>query len=749
MLLMYIILGPIPCSLILALPSSYQLESFALTRIPLVIFTTWSTLQICIGLLAGMIGQFSLGFVLLLESIIFLVGIVILYPHRSLFSSEVKKYFYQKGKLSKFELLILGSLLFATCALLEQLTTHPVIDYDSLWYHLPTMARWYQEGQFVRLPEFMSSGVLANDQITYYPYNWEVLCTLFFMPFKEDFFIAFPNLIAWLMLGLAIYSFSINLNINRFYGIAFAALVLLMPLIMQHVNSLHIDLPFTTFFMISLCFAIAYHKTHFTEDLVVFVSSLCMLLGIKTSAVACVGIPILILIALESKKLFFHQKNSSTSSHQYPSKTDSAPFKKYDLRKARLFISFLVVFISLYVGGFWYVKNLVDIGNPLGNIKIQIANTILFSGSLDLKHLNPTSLIYLFKINNFNHWMIFLVQSVVRLQIPFIVMICLAFVMPLVIFRKRDSAQLRLIIGFLVLLFGTGYLYWKTPYTGTDNLPTGPITSYVGQQMRFAMTFLALLGANAAIAATNLKVSKNAIVIIVLTSSIAGILSIKVFEIMQISTAFQGKIGWASKILDDFRVDPSGSVRQIFSILGNEIISGVIYLFLYVIFIYLMFWCFKRVAQGISVFPNYDIISLHSKKVLIIVVLAVTITSYAAREKRDLNRQEVYGNIYQYISTNTKQPETIGYLYSQRSYLLYGKNWQQKILYTPPRSAELATWLQDLKSKQISTVAIGPLEDQFGWHDKPEIQWLQNDKGAFVKVFGQDPEKGYVLYRPK
>jgi hypothetical protein len=57
--------------------------------------------------------------------------------------------------------------------------------------------------------------------------------------------------------------------------------------------------------------------------------------------------------------------------------------------------------------------------------------------------------------------------------------------------------------------------------------------------------------------------------------------------------------------------------------------------------------------------------------------------------------------------------------------------------------------LQDLKSKQISTVAIGPLEDQFGWHDKPEIQWLQNDKGAFVKVFGQDPEKGYVLYRPK
>jgi hypothetical protein len=747
-LLIYIILGPIPCSLILALPSSYRLENLTITRIPLVIFTSWSTLQICIGLLAGTVGQFSLNLILLWESILFVFGIAILCLHKNTIFSDAKKYLNQHEKLSKFELLILGTLLFTTCVLLEQLTTHPIIDYDSLWYHLPTMARWYQEGIFIRLPEFMSSGTLINDQITYYPYNWEILCTLFFMPFQEDFLISLPNLLAWLALGLAIYYFAINLNIDRFYGIAFASIVLMIPLIMQNINSLHIDLPFATFFMISLCFAITYYKTHFTEDLVIFVSSLCMLLGVKASAIAYISIPILILLVLESRRLLFYKKSTIYSSHNHILRNNIESSKEINLKKARLLISFLIFIGSLYMGGFWYFKNLIDKGNPLGNIKIQIANIVLFSGSLDLKELDPTSLIYLFKINNFNHWMIFIIQSLVRLQIPFIAMMLLVFIIPFAILKKRELVRFKLIFSSLALLLSTGYLYCKSPYTGS-NLPNGPITSHVGQQLRYAISFLALLGVNAAIVATILQFPRNPLLIIVLISGIAGILSITVIETMQISSAFQGKMGWASKVLDDIRVDPSGSVRYIFSILGNEIITGVIYIFLYIIFICFMFWCFNRIAKGIPVFPSYDTFSQHSKKALIVFILVITLASYAARDKRDIKRQEVYGNIYQYIATNLKPAEAVGYLYSQRSYLLYGKNWQQRVLYAPPQSKDLAKWSQDLKDKHISAVAIGPLEEQLGWRDKPEIPWLQNPQGSFTKVFGQDPEKGYTIYRHK
>ncbi len=747
-LLVCIVSGPIPCSLILALPSSCQLQNHTSTRILLVLFTTWSILQICIGLLAGMISQLHLGFILLLEAAIFLFGIIILHTHKSLIFSDLKKYLPRKEKLTKFEFFILGSLLFATCILLEQLTTHPIIDYDSLWYHLPTMARWYQEGTFIRLAEFTSSGSVGADQVTYYPYNWEVLCILFFMPFQEDFLIALPNLLAWLMFGLAIYFFSINLGVERIYGIAFAALVLMIPLIMQHVNSMHIDLPFATFFMISLCFAISYHKTRFNEDLVFFGASLCLLLGIKASAVAYVIIPISMLLIIEIKRYIFNDKRCIPSNQNKSLTEDSSSYStKYKFQRVRLLVLFLIAFGSLYLGGFWYLKNLIDISNPLGNVKIQIGNMILFPGSIDLKELNLTSLMYLFEINNLNHWIIFILQFIVRLQLPFVVMIFQLFMIPFIVLTNKGKIWLRVIIGSLVLLFSTGYLYWKTPYTGTSTLPTGPITSYVGQQVRFAMTFFALLGVNASIVATNLQIPRNVVVIVVLASSILGVLSITVFELMQISSAFQGKVGWASKILDDFRINPSESVRQIFGILGNDAINLVIYIFLYVIFICIMVWFFKRMTRRIPVFPNYDVLSQHSKKLVIISILAIALISYTARDKREMKRQEIYGNIYQYISTDVKQVETIGYVYSHRSYLFYGKNWQQKVLYLPSDSTNLSKWLHNLKNKQIGVIATGPLEEQFGWRDRPEIPWLQNTKGEFVKVFGQDPEHGFVFYR--
>ena len=53
-----------------------------------------------------------------------------------------------RGSLSKWELLVVGSTTTAGLIVTGRTLLRPIIDWDSLWYHLPNMAIWYQTGSF-------------------------------------------------------------------------------------------------------------------------------------------------------------------------------------------------------------------------------------------------------------------------------------------------------------------------------------------------------------------------------------------------------------------------------------------------------------------------------------------------------------------------------------------------------------------------------------------------------------------------
>src|SRR5439155_1212272 len=188
-----IVVGPLPFCLTLP-----PIEPRSAARVLLAVLVTWCLFQACVGLALGAAGWLSLGGVLPCEATAFFLGLAVPAARRrlALFRIPPPRFIWPEHALV-FAFGVLG------LTLLIRLATTPITDHDSLAYHLPAMAGWYQAHALVTPGPVGASRYAA--QVGRYPFDWEVLCTLFLLPFREDFLVAFPNLIAWLIFGLATY----------------------------------------------------------------------------------------------------------------------------------------------------------------------------------------------------------------------------------------------------------------------------------------------------------------------------------------------------------------------------------------------------------------------------------------------------------------------------------------------------------------------------------------------------------------
>src|SRR5438132_9287804 len=130
------------------------------------------------------------------------------------------------------ELALLVVAAIMALSLLARVAMTPISDVDSLGYHLPAMATWYEHGSFVELEGFSFVGR--------YPFSWEVLSGLFVMPFREDFLVAAPNLVAWSVFGLSICVVSLELGAGRPQAMTAALLALATPIVRKQMTNLHV-----------------------------------------------------------------------------------------------------------------------------------------------------------------------------------------------------------------------------------------------------------------------------------------------------------------------------------------------------------------------------------------------------------------------------------------------------------------------------------------------------------------------------
>lgn len=737
-----IVISPVPLCLSIAFINSSerykkynknQTESLSFSKLLLIITTGWCVISTVVCLLLGILGWFNLRYVIYFDSILFLGGILIF---RYLKINKILPLYFQNivnviQSLTKTEWLILISICFVGLVLIERSVTRPLIDYDSLWYHLPNMVSWYQSSSLKMVDPI---GEIVFDQTIRYPYNWELLSTLLVLPFREDFLVTLTKVLSWFILGVSIYRISLQFGASRLYSLAASSLVLTMPFMLFNVNTMQIDIPLSAFFMASLSLAIDYSNTRKISDLGMFALCLGMLLGIKASSIIYAGLLVAIIVLKELICIVLRPNYSNPI-------LNNIKASKFNILPGIIFS-----FFSILLGFFWYIRNFLELGNPLGYVQVNLANFTVFPGLLTAKDIKASSLANLFELTNLSHWQIIGMQALVRLQLPFIAIILQIIGGLYVLITRKPHVKYLSIIGITVLLIATGWLYWNTPGSGAAGWGEGKeITAFVGNEFRYGFSFLCILGIAAAMSATLTVTHEKIILIIVSISTLTGLVTYTISEVVKTATfTKKSEILWASQFINTMVNNPNQFLDILHITVGNHIFYIGIYMFFYMGLIVLIY-CKSNVLFSIRFNINW-----HRRMIKILMsivcILILMTTSIVGRERRDMLRKEFYGDIYNFIEENIFQEEMIGYFLSQRSYLFYGKNWDRKVVYAAPNSSDsLAQWVNELQNREISVLAVGPVK--YEYKSSRELPWLEAPNGLFIRVFGEDFNRESVIYR--
>jgi hypothetical protein len=305
-------------------------------------------------------------------------------------------------------------------------------------------------------------------------------------------------------------------------------------------------------------------------------------------------------------------------------------------------------------------------------------------------------------------------------------------------------------IILMILLPSTGILYLITPYTsGTAGESIGQISPLLGFNLRYGFPFLGVLAIAAAATATKLKTRNQVVVAVVLVSSISGLTSSTIFDIIK-NASFTGKsIVWGSGLIDTFKSNLGEAINIALKIVAPSFRYLAIYPLVFIKLL-LLAWIISKHHHSWMWFKN---ILSHLKKSSYIMIICICIAlmvsaSLVAREKRDIARAELYRGIYEYIDKNTVPDERIGFFLSSRSYVFYGRNLDRQVLYVPFRADRLSAWIDNLRQNKIRTVGFGPLTPTDAATRKA-LSWLTSAEGPLQPVFGKDFNTEWVLYRLK
>ncbi len=763
-LFLIILVGPIPLCLELSFEQKQENINYSFAHFLLVFLTGWSIVQVSTGLILGSCNRLDIYSILLAELAIIIFGLSLIYYKKRRGLSVIDwREILPKKVLSLGEWLIIFSIVLVGLVLLGNLATKPTTNYDSLWFHLPVIARWYQTGSLTLL-DAAGNWIFEQEQAKVYPYNWHILSALCLIPFREDFLVAFPLLISWVIQGLSVYLLSVKFGATRIHGMAASALVLTVPMMLNQVNTIHPDLPLSAIFTVGLYLGFSYYKSRSLSELSLFLASTGMLAGIKITGLVYAASLLGGFAILETVKFTVSKKNLQ------------AQFKVIHFIRPVLLCG---IASFLLLGCFWYGRNLLHINYPVGEIKeikvplqpVTIPSAVKQPApsiqpspsavkqpapSIQQQPVSPrfriwqSTLAAQFNPSNISHWQTLGLQIIIRLQVPFMALAFQVLAAPLALSKGKGRGKVinENTIVLSVLLTCTGILYLITPYTsGTAGESIGQLSPILGFNLRYGFPFLSVLGIAAAATATLLNTRNQVILAVVWVGSVLGIASNTIFDYIKNASFTGDSIVWGSWLIDNFKSNPVKTIQTVWQILDPHLPQILTPSIFYIVLMILAWILLKKkldLGWFNDLFPT-------RKKVSYIAIICVCIGLIIIgnwREQRDVARTELYRGIYEYIDRNTVPNDKIGFFLSSRSYLFYGKSLNRKVLYVPFKADRISGWIDNLRHNGVRIVGFGPLTETDA-DTRNALSWLTSAEGPLELVFGKDFHTESVLYRLK
>jgi len=437
------------CALVLAGPLPWAAALARRDRgwtAALALLVTWSALETAVAIALAAAGELTRPAALATEGALVLAGLAVV--GRPRLPEEVRPH-----ALAPPLLAVAG---LVAAALLVRLAATPIVDYDSLAYHLPAIAAFLHARRLVPLAQFPA--------LSRYPFGWEALAALFVLPFGEDFLVALPNLVAWTIFGIAVHGTARTLGARRTPAAAAALLAATTPLVRGLVDTLHVDLAFGAFFLAAVALAGAGRP-------MLAVAAAALMLGVKTS-----GVPYAALVLAALACAARRPRDSGAG--------DVA-----------------VAAIALLAGGFWYVRNALETGNPFAPAELTLAGHVVLPGPRSFTELRRTTLLHLFDPTLGAHWRVLGTALWGQLGLRGLALALAGAAL----LRPAGSPPPRSRCAAATLAIATAALYWMTPFGADDGQNGWRITPWIAQGLRYALPALGALAVAAGLGASTVE----------------------------------------------------------------------------------------------------------------------------------------------------------------------------------------------------------------------------------------------------
>ena len=234
---------------------------------------------------------------------------------------------------------------------------------DAATFHLPNVAEWINGGSFWAVDDFVYDRAAGN-----YPQTGDVYMLAVILPFDYDFL---ARLVGWpfvALLGLAVFAAARELAASRATAALVAAAVLAMPAVVYIAPVGLGDPEMLGLFAAGGFFLLRWWRTRAGFDLALAGIGLGLSLGTRWYAVYAVGAVLAVwLVALHAERR--RERRAEPAGERRGS--------------ARLGAALALGGLVAVCGGFWFLRTLVESGNPVFPVRVAPLGIELFDAPMD------------------------------------------------------------------------------------------------------------------------------------------------------------------------------------------------------------------------------------------------------------------------------------------------------------------------------------------------------------------------------